>query len=150
MSHTTAVCAKWYRKKHGLSWKCKRGTSFGLEVRIKSLEEVTFSWVMDSEQSFQGQHSTEEGKGHCKQDGRLYGEVGSWRGHSELELNKGLCGVGVESKKDTVNRWDRRGIPRPDHTGLSKPCCELQENSRPWFLPSMNSRSSGEKSLVKQ
>ena len=59
---------------------------------------------MDSEQSFQGQHSREGEKGHWKQEGRLYGEVGSWRGHDELALNKGLCGVGVESKKDTVNR----------------------------------------------
>ena len=32
-----------------------RGTSLGLEVQIKFLEAVTFSWAMDSEQSFQGQ-----------------------------------------------------------------------------------------------
>ena len=69
----------------------QRGASLGLEVKIKFLEEVTFSQEVDNEKNFQGQ------PGHCKQERRPSGAVGRGREHGGLELNGGLRGVGVGS-----------------------------------------------------
>lgn len=81
------------------------GASLGLEVKVKFLEEVTFSWEGDNEQSFQGQHSREEKSKDTanRKEGHLE-RLDMEREHSGLELNEGLCGVGVGSKMDSVTR----------------------------------------------
>lgn len=78
-----------------MSWENE--TSLGLEVKVKFLEEVTFSWELDSEQNFQDSKDIANRKeGHL---GRL--DVGEnmvdgrsvWCGSWELSIVKqdGQC-----------------------------------------------------------